>query len=89
MMLEHTLVMAGECVDEGTVWQGWPSKQQFPLTQHRANVRKHLDLLAAKHRSRRSTAADGSSHGNGYELEDDDLVGLCAQVHAPIIPLFY
>ena len=81
MMLEHTLVMAGECVDEGTVWQGWPSKRQFPLHHHRSNVRKHLDLLAAKHRSRRTTADGGAGSGSGYELEDDDLVGLCSQVN--------
>ena len=28
IMLEHTLVMAGETVDIGSVWQGWPSRSQ-------------------------------------------------------------
>jgi len=38
VLLEHTLVMAGEVVDCGSVWQGWPSKSQISLTKYRAEV---------------------------------------------------
>lgn len=38
MLLEHTLVLAGERVDQGVAWQGWPSSQQIPLTIHRDDI---------------------------------------------------
>ena len=72
MMLEHTLVMAGECVDEGTVWQGWPSKRQYPAHEHRAALRAHLDALARRHRSRRAVGAAG-----GAVDDDECVVGVC------------
>lgn len=28
LLREHTLVMAGETVDIGSVWQGWPTRKQ-------------------------------------------------------------
>jgi hypothetical protein len=64
-MLEHTLVLAGECVDSGTVWQGWPSKKQIPLLEYRNSVRKMLDDV---HRQRRAAyeeavAANGDCCG--------------------------
>ena len=46
VMLEHTLVLAGEVVDSGMVWQGWPCMKQFSLDVHRRSVRTHLDNLA-------------------------------------------
>jgi carbonic anhydrase/acetyltransferase-like protein (isoleucine patch superfamily) len=39
VLLEHTLVMAGEVVDCGAVWQGWPANSRHSLTRHRAEVR--------------------------------------------------
>ena len=39
IMLEHTLVMAGEVVDCGSVWQGWPSSSRTTLEKYRAQVR--------------------------------------------------
>lgn len=45
ILLEHTLVMAGEVVDCGSVWQGWPSKSQISLTKYRAQVRLFLDYF--------------------------------------------
>jgi hypothetical protein len=74
MMLEHTLVMAGECVDEGTVWQGWPSKRQYPASEHRAALRAQLDALARRHRSRR--AAGGASAAAAVD-DDECVVGVC------------
>lgn len=38
ILLEHTLVMAGEVVDCGSVWQGWPANSRHSLIQHRAQV---------------------------------------------------
>jgi hypothetical protein len=38
ILLEHTLVMTGECVDAGTVWQGWPSKKQVHVLLHRGEI---------------------------------------------------
>lgn len=38
IMQEHTLVMAGEVVDCGSVWQGWPSSARTTLAQYRAQV---------------------------------------------------
>ncbi len=26
IMLEHTLILSGEVLDENTVWQGWPGR---------------------------------------------------------------
>jgi hypothetical protein len=28
ILLEHTLILAGETVEAGSVWQGWPSQKQ-------------------------------------------------------------
>lgn len=43
MLLEHTLVLAGETVESGTVWQGWPSDSQKSLNSHRSRVKALLD----------------------------------------------
>ena len=40
-------MMAGEVVDCGSVWQGWPANQRQSLTHHRAQVRYlTLSMLA-------------------------------------------
>jgi hypothetical protein len=39
IMLEHTLVLAGETVDKGKVWQGWPSEKQFLLEDYRQDIK--------------------------------------------------
>lgn len=43
VMQEHTLVLAGETVDSGSVWQGWPSKSQTSLESHRQVMQSLLD----------------------------------------------
>ena len=53
VMLEHTLALAGEVVDSGMVWQGWPCTKQFSLESHRRSVRTHLDDLADKRMAKR------------------------------------
>lgn len=49
MMLEHTLVMSGECLDEGMMWQGWPCKFQGPIKEHRLELmRRFLEMSKAR-----------------------------------------
>ena len=38
ILLEHTLVISGDRVDAGTVWQGWPSQVHYPLGEHRTGL---------------------------------------------------
>eukprot|EP01035_Chromulina_nebulosa_P020493 gene20493-26587_t len=35
ILCEHSLVLGGERVDQGTVWQGWPNKSQITIFEHR------------------------------------------------------
>jgi hypothetical protein len=43
IMQEHTLVLAGDTVDSGSVWQGWPSNKITPLEIYRKNVIQLVD----------------------------------------------
>lgn len=45
MLQEHTLVLAGESVDCGSAWQGWPSRQQVGLESYRASLRRQLEVI--------------------------------------------
>lgn len=45
ILLEHTLVISGERVDAGAVWQGWPSQVHYPLGEHRIGLN---NLLSAR-----------------------------------------
>lgn len=38
ILLEHTLVLAGESVDADTVWQGWPSDVQMSRKNYEAHI---------------------------------------------------
>jgi hypothetical protein len=42
IMLEHTLVLSGETVDKGKVWQGWPAGKKFLLEEYREDLRRAL-----------------------------------------------
>lgn len=46
ILLEHTLVLAGEQVEAGSVWQGWPNRSQIPLKDHRERVNGILDEIS-------------------------------------------
>jgi acetyltransferase-like isoleucine patch superfamily enzyme len=51
ILLEHTLVISGDRVDAGSVWQGWPSEVHTPLREHRQGVtnllsNRDLDLMS-------------------------------------------
>ena len=45
IMLEHTLVMAGEVVDSGSVLQGWPSRGRISLSDYRSEVKTEKKSL--------------------------------------------
>jgi hypothetical protein len=50
ILMEHTLVISGETVDYGSVWQGWPSQLHYPIREHRDGLTnllssKDLDLM--------------------------------------------
>jgi acetyltransferase-like isoleucine patch superfamily enzyme len=45
IMLEHTLIMAGDILEKNTVKQGWPAYKEYSM-QH---YMKQTDLLLAKH----------------------------------------
>jgi acetyltransferase-like isoleucine patch superfamily enzyme len=47
ILLEHTLVLAGEVAESGSVWQGWPSISQQNLIVHRQRVSAALDKSLA------------------------------------------
>merc|ERR1711991_624332 len=38
VLLEHTLVLAGESVDADTVWQGWPSDVQMSRKNYESHI---------------------------------------------------
>jgi hypothetical protein len=51
ILMEHTLVISGETVDYGSVWQGWPSQLHYPIREHRDGLTnllssKDLDLMS-------------------------------------------
>jgi acetyltransferase-like isoleucine patch superfamily enzyme len=56
IMLEHTLVLAGESVDMGSVWQGWPSDNQIYLETYRENMRREIDIIIRRQLSSSRTA---------------------------------
>lgn len=57
-MLEHTLVLSGETVDTGSVWQGWPAEKKFFLEDYRIDIRRALTKAFFK---RLSTTLTGST----------------------------
>lgn len=42
--MEHTLVISGETVDYGSVWQGWPSQLHYPIREHRDGLTNLLSI---------------------------------------------
>lgn len=67
ILLEHTLILAGDVVDSGTVWQGWPSKTQISLEEHRMNVQSMLHRYCSIPRGSAMNAYGnaGASQGRG------------------------
>lgn len=58
IMQEHTLVLAGDTVDSGSVWQGWPSHQITPLEIYRQSVIHLIDKAVFQS----SSTEDHSTH---------------------------
>lgn len=84
ILLEHTLVLAGEQVESGSVWQGWPNRSQVPLKDHRAKVTAILNEVSvqrvAELRSQPPKTVATAGYGTVEDVEagksavDDDVV---------------
>jgi hypothetical protein len=62
VLLEHTLVLAGEAVESGSVWQGWPSASQQSLPAHRLRMKALLDKsLSFRFSASPSEDSDGAN----------------------------
>lgn len=62
ILLEHTLVLSGEEVEAGAVWQGWPTRQQMSLKEHRQLLEAKLDEVSRANLQslRKSNSSSGS-----------------------------
>jgi hypothetical protein len=78
VMQEHTLVLAGDTVDSGSVWQGWPSHQITPLEIYRKQVIQLVNR--AVFRSAAATTL-GSEYGSqGLAKRERDRKEMQAQM---------
>ena len=78
ILLEHTLILAGDCVDTQTVWQGWPSKVSKSLKQHQDDLVRlfagHRIINRIRLRDSRSTFYSidcGRDYIDSYDSNDD------------------
>ena len=71
MLLEHTLVMAGETVDCGSVWQGWPTRSQITLLKHRSTSHQQLSILNKLYLTEMKTFSVLDDN-NIHDDDDDD-----------------
>lgn len=77
ILLEHTLVLAGESADSNTVWQGWPSDVQMDLHDYQAHIKSNIDeaIIAdidSLHYS--DTIRTSTSRSSNMELEKQSLL---------------
>ena len=74
MLLEHTLVMAGETVDCGSVWQGWPTRSQIALLKHRSTSHQQLSILNKLYLTEMKTFSvlDDNNIHDGDDNGDDE-----------------
>lgn len=79
-MLEHTLVLAGETVDNGKVWQGWPSATQLSLNAYREALRDAVLEVSrraqrqALQQSARKKSAEKLNKGESADSERQPLL---------------
>ena len=66
ILLEHTLIMAGDCADEGTVYQGWPADV---YTGDRFNVRSKI--VEEKEREEEEKKRSQAEMGEKFWLQLD------------------
>jgi hypothetical protein len=78
ILLEHTLILAGDTVDTRTVWQGWPSKVSKSLKQHEDGLvrlfARHRIINRIRLRDSRSTFYSidcGKDYIDSYDSHDD------------------
>jgi hypothetical protein len=57
ILLEHTLVLAGEVVSVGSVWQGWPTRTQLGLKDYRSTINRILDRISYRYRLEYASSA--------------------------------
>ena len=72
MLLEHTLVMAGETVDCGSVWQGWPTRSQITLLKHRSTSHQQLSILNKLYLTEMKSFSVLDDNNIGDDRDDDD-----------------
>jgi hypothetical protein len=78
ILQEHTLVLAGESVDVGSVWQGWPSSGAQRLEDYRSALRRHLEVILHHQACYEEAEVDlgsslNSSHHNLLALGDSTV----------------
>jgi hypothetical protein len=76
IMQEHTLVLAGDTVDSGSVWQGWPSNNITPLEIYRKNVIRLVDKAVFRSSSadhRASAKRQQDRQDQQYEMMENRL----------------
>ena len=87
IMLEHTLVLAGEAVDIGSVWQGWPSRSQVSLDVHRESIRRQFnsilrhntDALKFSTSGKSPSSSDGSAKQHHHQRQDRNVSFVATQ----------
>lgn len=82
MLQEHTLVLAGESVDCGTSWQGWPSRQQVGLESYRASLRRQLEVILRQQHDDDGVGLDAST--SPLVEHDRALADFAANSAAPL-----
>ncbi len=77
ILKEHTLVLAGEKVEVGSVWQGWPSRNQVNLSEHREDVLAVLDEVSMSYvRKLRTNKRSPRVVGGKAAMVDEEDNGL-------------
>ena len=61
--------MAGECVDAGSVWQGWPCHSQTDLEQYRRQMTDRLTKIQSQAHAAHAAHSSVSTVGGAKENE--------------------
>ena len=70
ILLEHTLALPGETVEEGKVWQGWPSLRKLSLEDYRYDVQRVLTFAYFSRSSSMHTRSLDHSDSSEDTLSD-------------------
>jgi hypothetical protein len=85
IMLEHTLVLSGETVDTGSVWQGWPAGKKFFLEDYRIDMSRVLTETFFKYKRHNSTLTGSTSDSSGSSDLDVDMPVSTEPLLAPLL----